>query len=67
MWFKESKRYFREIGYFAYGEVNEQGFSNPHPSGVSQFQEGLLLSNLSIKMIIATQVILLTKIAQYLI
>ena len=32
MWFEESNMYFREIENFAYGEVNERSFSNPHPS-----------------------------------
>ena len=31
MWFKQSKRYFRKIENFAYGEINERSFSNPHP------------------------------------
>ena len=30
MWFKESKRYFCNIENFAYGEINERSFSNPH-------------------------------------
>ena len=34
MWFKESKRYFCKIENFAYGEINEQSFSNPHPRSV---------------------------------
>ena len=32
-WFKESNRYFWKIENFAYGEINERGFSNPHPWG----------------------------------
>ena len=32
MWLKESGRYFCKIEYFAYGEINERGFNNPHPS-----------------------------------
>ena len=31
MWFKESNRYFCKIENFAYGEINERSFSNPHP------------------------------------
>ena len=31
MWFKESNRYFCQIWNFAYGESNEQSFSNPTP------------------------------------
>ena len=31
MWFKESNMYFCEIENFAYGEINEWSFSNPHP------------------------------------
>ena len=31
MWFKESNRLFCKIESFAYGEINEQSFSNPHP------------------------------------
>ena len=31
MWFKESNRYFCKIENFAYGEINEQSFSNPDP------------------------------------
>ena len=32
MRFKESNMYFCDIENFAYGEINERGFSNPHPS-----------------------------------
>ena len=31
MWFEESNMYFCKIENFAYGEINEQSFSNPHP------------------------------------
>ena len=31
MWFRESNRYFCEIENFAYGEISERSFSNPHP------------------------------------
>ena len=31
MWFKESNSYFRKIENFAYGEISERSFSNPHP------------------------------------
>ena len=31
MWFKESNRYFCMIENFAYWEISERSFSNPHP------------------------------------
>ena len=31
MWLKESNSYFCKIENFAYGEINERSFSNPHP------------------------------------
>ena len=31
MWFEESNMYFCYVERFAYGEINEQSFSNPHP------------------------------------
>ena len=31
MWFRESNRYFCNIENFAYGEISERSFSNPHP------------------------------------
>ena len=31
MWFEESNMYFCKIKHFAYGEINERSFSNPHP------------------------------------
>ena len=31
MWCKESNRYLSRIENFAYGEINERSFSNPHP------------------------------------
>ena len=31
MWFKESDRYFCKNENFAYGEINEKSFGNPHP------------------------------------
>ena len=31
MWFKESDSYICKIENFAYGEINERSFSNPHP------------------------------------
>ena len=31
MWLKERNRYFFKIENFAYGEIEERGFSNPHP------------------------------------
>ena len=31
MWLKESDRYLCKIENFAYGEINERNFSNPHP------------------------------------
>ena len=30
MWFRESNRYFCKIENFAYGEISERRFSNPH-------------------------------------
>ena len=35
MWFEESNMYFCETEIFAYGEINERSFSNPHPWSVS--------------------------------
>ena len=35
MWFEESNRYFCKIEKFAYGEINERGFSNPHSEVVT--------------------------------
>ena len=34
MWCKQSNRYFDRIKTFAYGEINERSFSNPHPWAV---------------------------------
>ena len=31
MWFRDSNRYFCKIENFAYGEISERSFSNPHP------------------------------------
>ena len=31
MWLRESNRYFCKIENFAYGEISERSFSNPHP------------------------------------
>ena len=31
MWFRESNRYFCKIENFAYREISERSFSNPHP------------------------------------
>ena len=31
MWFEESNMCFCQVENFAYGEINEQSFSNPHP------------------------------------
>ena len=31
MWFEESNMYFCQVENFAYGEINKQSFSNPHP------------------------------------
>ena len=33
MWFRESNKYFCKIENFAYGEISERSFSNPHPTG----------------------------------
>ena len=36
MWFRESNRYFCKLENFAYGEISERSFSNPHSwTGVS--------------------------------
>ena len=35
MWFRESNRYFCKIENFAYGEISERSFSNPHPWAAS--------------------------------
>ena len=34
MWFKECKRYLCKIENFAYGEIDERSFNNPHPWSV---------------------------------
>ena len=31
MWFEESNMYFCHVEKFAYGEINQRSFSNPHP------------------------------------
>ena len=31
MWLEESNMYFCHVENFAYGEINERSFSNPHP------------------------------------
>ena len=36
MWFRESSRYFCKIENFAYGEISERRFSNPHPWTIRQ-------------------------------
>ena len=36
MWCKQFNRYFSRIENFAYGEINERSFRNPHPSTVVQ-------------------------------
>ena len=38
MWFRESNRYFRNIENFAYGEISERSFSNPHPRSIAQWE-----------------------------
>ena len=40
IWFKERNRHFCEIENFAYGEIDEQSFSNPHPWSSCQFPFG---------------------------
>ena len=35
-WFEESNMYFCHIENFAYGEINERSFSNPHPRAASE-------------------------------
>ena len=39
MWFKEANIYFCKIENFAYGEINERSFSNPHPRALCQSQD----------------------------
>ena len=34
MWYNKSNRYFCQIENFAYGEINERSFSNPHPTSI---------------------------------
>ena len=36
MWFRESNKYFRNIENFAYGEISERSFSNPHPRAITR-------------------------------
>ena len=36
MWFRESNRYFCKLENFAYGEISERSFSNPHSRLVRQ-------------------------------
>ena len=45
MRFKESNRYFGQIENFAYGEIDERNFSNPHPRlfGAKSFPEQMLI------------------------
>ena len=45
MWFKYSNRYFGEIDNFAYGEINERSFSNPHPCHVTLDISGSPIEN----------------------
>ena len=35
MWFRESNRCFCKIENFAYGEISERSFSNPHPWSIA--------------------------------
>ena len=45
---KKSNRYFWKIENFAYGEINERGFSNPHPGSAglrNPWDEGLCAMN----------------------
>ena len=37
MWSKEFSRYFCEIENFAYGEIDERSFSNPHPRSACNY------------------------------
>ena len=46
MWFEESNMNFCEIESFAYGEINEWSFSNPHPRKVTELNDLMVLSNL---------------------
>ena len=38
MWFEESNMYFCETENFAYEEINERSFSNPHPRWETEMQ-----------------------------
>ena len=37
MWFEESNMCFCQVENFAYGEINERSFSNPHPRDVRMY------------------------------
>ena len=39
MWFRESSGYFCKIENFAYGEISERSFSNPHPTFSAQWYD----------------------------
>ena len=45
MWFEESNMHFFKIENFAYGKINERGFSDPHPRfGEAELIFSLLLT-----------------------
>ena len=43
MWLKESNRYFCKIKNFAYGEISERSFSNPHTRAIVSYVMQLLV------------------------
>ena len=43
MWFNDSNSYFCTIENFAYGEINEQSFGNPHPWSFDWIATALVL------------------------
>ena len=51
MWFKESDMYFCNVENFAYGEINERSFSNPHPWMQCCIYAHRFLSSLSVNLI----------------
>ena len=43
MWLKKSNSYFCKTENFAYGEINERSFSNPHPKSICFFHPSSFL------------------------
>ena len=56
MWFEESSMYFCKIENFAYGEINERSFNNPHPWTI-QWKPFECQSSLHIAMVISRYVL----------